>query len=69
MNGKPFLLYIPKEVGGVTMFLCQCGGLFMVITIEEYPEGLTGNEKLNYSRMCTVKCSKCEKVKNNQPYD
>lgn len=32
-----------------------------VIKVEEYSKGLSGMEKLNYTRKCTVKCNKCEK--------
>ncbi len=42
---------------------------YNVIKVEEYPKGLTGEQMLNYPRICTVMCSKCSKVKEKQPYD
>lgn len=51
------------------MFTCSCGGMFMVVEVKPYPAGLSGMEKLNYSRKCTVKCNKCGTAKKNQPYD
>lgn len=51
------------------MFMCTCGGFLVVIHVEVYPKGLLGMEKLNYPRTCTVKCNKCGKIKENQPYD
>ena len=56
-----------EEVSGV--FKCTCGGIFMVIKVEEYPKHLSGMERLNYPRSCTVKCDKCGTIKENQPYD
>ena len=49
--------------------MCNCGGMFLVIEVEQYPKGLNGIEKLNYPRSCTVKCDKCGKIKEKQPYD
>jgi len=51
------------------VFKCTCGGIFMVIKVEEYPKHLSGMERLNYPRSCTVKCDKCGTIKENQPYD
>lgn len=28
--------------------ICGCGGLFLVVAVDEYSEGLSGKEKLNY---------------------
>ena len=51
------------------MFLCECGGILLVVGLEEPPEYLTTEEKLIYKRVCDVKCQKCGKVKYSQPYD
>lgn len=51
------------------MFICACGGLFMVVNVEEYPKHLSGMERLNVARTCTVQCNKCGKIKEKQPYD
>lgn len=51
------------------MFVCECGGVFLVKEIHEYPLGLTALEQLNYQRKCTVKCVECGKTKEDQPFD
>lgn len=42
--------------------LCDCGGVLMVIAVEEPPENLSKQEKLVYNRVCDVECLKCGKV-------
>lgn len=49
--------------------LCECGGVLMVIAVEEPPENLSKQEKLVYNRVCDVECVKCGKVYYSQPYD
>lgn len=49
--------------------VCECGGDLLVIAIEDYPEGFTAKEKLNYNRVCDVQCAKCGKIYYSQPYD
>lgn len=48
---------------------CECGGLLLVIAIEELPEDLSSEQKLNYKRVCDVQCQSCGKVYYSQPYD
>lgn len=47
--------------------LCECGGILIVIQVEEYPKDK--KDKINYDRLCDVECVKCGKVLYNQPYD
>lgn len=49
--------------------ICDCGGVFLVIGVEEYPEHLTPEEHLTYKRVCDVQCSNCGKILCSQPYD
>lgn len=49
--------------------MCECGGILLVIAIEEPPEYLSKKEKLVYNRVCDVQCQKCKKVYYSQPYD
>lgn len=49
--------------------ICDCGGILLVESIEDYPEGLSNKEKIIYNRVCDVKCHKCDKVYYSQPYD
>lgn len=58
-----------RKNGVIEMFVCVCGEIFMVISIEEYPKNLTPVEKLNYKRVCDVKCMSCGKIRYSQPYD
>lgn len=51
------------------MFICSCGGVLLVKSIEEYPENLPSIEKLNFKRKCTVQCGNCGKVIDKQEYD
>lgn len=51
------------------MFICECGGIMMVKNIEQYPDRLTQQEKLEYERKCIVECVTCKKVQENQKYD
>lgn len=51
------------------MFQCKCGGVFLVIEVEQYPDELNGLEKLEYQRKCTVKCDNCGDIQVSQPYD
>lgn len=48
---------------------CKCGGVLLVIAVEELPENLSPKQRLNYSRVCDVECQKCGKVYYSQPYD
>lgn len=48
---------------------CECGGLLLVVSVENYPENLSSKKKLLYNRVCDVKCQKCGKVYYSQPYD
>ncbi len=47
--------------------LCECGGIFNVIRVEEYPDNV--NDKINYDRLCDVQCLRCGKVLYSQAYD
>ncbi len=51
------------------MFKCSCGGVMIVKEIEQYPDGLSGTEKLEYERTCTVECHECKKILTGQKYD
>lgn len=51
------------------MFICECGGIMLVIGIEEPPKHLSKEEKLIYKRVCDVECQTCGKIKYSQPYD
>lgn len=44
------------------MFFCECGGLLVVIRVEQPPEELPKNEKLLYNRLCDVQCNECKKL-------
>jgi hypothetical protein len=46
---------------------CECGGILSVIRVEEYPDNV--RDKINYDRLCDVKCLSCGKVYYSQPYD
>lgn len=48
---------------------CKCGGILLVIAIEEYPKDLSLEQKVNYSRVCDVQCVECGNVYYSQPYD
>lgn len=61
--------YESLELRSGKMFLCECGGVFLVKKIYAYPSGLTALEKLNYQRNCTVECAECGKIKEYQPFD
>lgn len=47
--------------------ICDCGGILDIIKVEEYPKGT--KDKINYDRLCDVKCLSCGKVIYSQPYD
>ncbi|MBO1005909.1 hypothetical protein IPU62_24895 [Pseudogracilibacillus auburnensis] len=49
--------------------LCECGGILLVIAIEELPGNLSPKQKINYNRVCDVECQKCGEVYYSQPYD
>lgn len=49
--------------------ICECGGIFNVIKIEEYPKHLSKQERLVYCRVCDVECMQCGKVLYSQAYD
>ena len=51
------------------MFLCECGGVLLVKSVTDYPDGLSSREKLEQMRTCTVECADCKKVLKNQKYD
>lgn len=51
------------------MLFCDCGGLLVVIRIEQPPEELPKHEKLLYNRLCDVQCAECKKIIYSQPYD
>jgi len=46
--------------------ICKCGGILEVVRIEEYPNI---KNKLDFNRLCDVKCIKCGKIQYSQPYD
>lgn len=45
----------------------KCGGMLMVIQVEEYPKGL--KNKLEYDRLCDLECVECGRKYFSQPYD
>lgn len=47
------------------MMNCECGGILLVIAVEEAPK----QEKLVYNRACDVECQTCGMVCHSQPYD
>ncbi|ADU28488.1 hypothetical protein [Evansella cellulosilytica] len=49
--------------------LCDCGGVLVVIAIEDIPKHLSSKEKIMYNRVCDVQCQKCDKIQYSQPYD
>lgn len=51
------------------IMICECGGILLVISIEEIPNNKSKIEKLVYNRVCDVKCQSCGKVYYSQPYD
>lgn len=48
---------------------CDCGGVLLVVAIEEIPKQLSNKEKLTYKRVCDVECQSCGKVYYSQPYE
>ncbi|TFB21460.1 hypothetical protein E3U55_09115 [Filobacillus milosensis] len=48
---------------------CNCGGILMVIRVEEPPKNLSEIEKLTYNRVCDVECANCGEIYYSQPYD
>lgn len=48
---------------------CECGGMLLVILVEEPPENLPKHKRLFYGRLCDVECQKCGKIVYSQPYD
>jgi hypothetical protein len=59
--------YWKEEV--ILCILCDCGGILLVIAVEELPKHLTDKEKIKYNRVCDVQCQKCGKILYSQPYD
>lgn len=50
---------------GGDVFFCKCGGLLLVKEIEQYPNNLNGEDKLDFERSCIATCSDCgEKYKD-----
>jgi hypothetical protein len=49
--------------------ICECGGILLVIRVEEPPTDMPKPQKLIYNRLCDVQCSDCKKVVYSQPYD
>jgi hypothetical protein len=49
--------------------LCDCGGVLLVIAVEELPQPLSNKEKIKYNRVCDVQCQECGKILYSQPYD
>jgi hypothetical protein len=49
--------------------ICDCGGIFNVIAVEEAPNELPKEKKLIYDRVCDVQCLDCGKILFSQPYD
>lgn len=58
-----------NQVSGVLVLVCKCGGILLVIAIEEPPAHLSKTEKLIYNRVCDVECQKCGEIYYSQPYD
>lgn len=54
---------------GVIPMFCKCGGVLLVIAVEELPKSLSPKQMLNYNRVCDVQCQDCGKVYYSQPYD
>lgn len=48
---------------------CKCGGVLLVIAVEEYPKKLSPKQKLDYNRVCDVQCQDCKTVYYSQAYD
>ena len=48
--------------------ICDCGGVLLVVSIEEPPAHLS-KEKLLYNRVCDVQCQTCGKIHYSQTYD
>lgn len=51
------------------MFNCSCGSILLVKSVEPYPEGLNGQEKLDYERKCIAICPDCGKEYKESKYD
>lgn len=49
------------------MICNECGGMLLVIKVEEVPRKV--KDKINYNRVCDVECVECSKVYYSQPYD
>ncbi|MYL57557.1 hypothetical protein GLW20_08560 [Virgibacillus halodenitrificans] len=49
--------------------VCECGGMLLVISVEDYPEQLSNKERLTYNRLCDVECQTCGTIYYSQPYD
>ncbi len=49
--------------------VCNCGGIFNVIRIEEYPKDLKKENLPLYNRVCDVQCLNCGAIRYSQPYD
>lgn len=52
-----------------TLLCTKCKQSLLVIAIEEYPEHLSPQERLRYSRVCDAQCPSCGKIYHSQPYD
>jgi len=48
---------------------CKCGGILLVIAVEEPPATLSKADKLLYNRVCDVQCQECETIYYSQAYD
>lgn len=57
------------KVKGCVILYCKCGGILLVIAIEEYPKDLSSKNKLDYKRVCDIQCVECGNVYYSQPYD
>ena len=48
---------------------CKCGGILLVVRVEEPPKDLSKQEKLIYNRVCDVECADCGNIYYSQPFD
>jgi hypothetical protein len=51
------------------MFICECGGLMLVIATEKPLKNLSEEKQMIYNRVCDVECQGCGKILYSQPYD
>lgn len=64
-----FNSYVIIFLEGDEKMICKCGGMLFVKRVEEYPQELKLQEKINYNRVCDVECVKCGKTHYSQPFD